>query len=83
MLEEIPSRLVSEWQAYAEIEPFGERRDDERAGILAALLANGFSMGKANARPEQFFPTIGSTKREQSWQEQLARVRTMTEAPRR
>lgn len=82
MLEEIPSRILTEWQAYAALEPFGAPKEDERAGILAALLANGFSMGKAKARPEQFFPTIGSQVREQPWQEQLARVRAITEGGR-
>jgi hypothetical protein len=28
------------WMAYAELEPFGPRREDERAGVLASLIAN-------------------------------------------
>lgn len=40
MLEQMPSRLFLEWVAYNNIEPFGETRDDLRAGIISATIAN-------------------------------------------
>jgi len=38
--EEISSYEFAEWQAYAELEPFGETRADMRAGTIAATIAN-------------------------------------------
>lgn len=40
MLEQMPSRLFKEWQAYYLLEPFGQWRDDYRMAILASILAN-------------------------------------------
>lgn len=40
MLEQMPSRLFKEWQAYYLLEPFGQWRDDYRMCILASILAN-------------------------------------------
>lgn len=40
MLASIPSRLLSEWMLFAQIEPFGEERADRRAGIVASTVAN-------------------------------------------
>lgn len=37
---EISSVEFAEWQAYAMLEPFGGERDDERAGVVAATMAN-------------------------------------------
>jgi hypothetical protein len=36
----MPAWLLSEWLAYAELEPFGEFRDDVRAAIIASTVAN-------------------------------------------
>ncbi len=36
----VSSDEFAEWQAYAMLEPFGGERDDERAGVIAATLAN-------------------------------------------
>ena len=38
--EEISSAEFGEWIAYYSIEPFGDRMDDLRAGILASVTAN-------------------------------------------
>lgn len=40
MLAEMPAGLLTEWQAYSELEPFGPLRDDQRAGRIAANVAN-------------------------------------------
>lgn len=39
MLEGMTIRQFREWRAYAELEPFGPRRDDARAALVAWLLA--------------------------------------------
>lgn len=38
--KEINSAEFAEWMAYEELEPFGPQREDERAGMIAATLAN-------------------------------------------
>ena len=40
MMRAMPSRLLSEWMAYARLNPFGERRADLRNAQLMALTAN-------------------------------------------
>lgn len=39
-MERIDSRELSEWMLYERIEPFGERRADLRAAIVAAATTN-------------------------------------------
>ncbi len=34
------SRELAEWQAFARLEPFGPRREDVRAGTIAATVYN-------------------------------------------
>jgi hypothetical protein len=46
---------------YYQLEPWGERRADLRAGTIAAVLVNGNPHRSENARsvkPEDFFPTL-------------------------
>lgn len=38
--QSVTSAEFSEWQAYSRIEPFGERRADQRAWLQVAMLAN-------------------------------------------
>jgi hypothetical protein len=40
MLRAIPNRLFVEWQAYEELEPFGEERADIRAAAIERSLWN-------------------------------------------
>lgn len=40
MLEDIPSRLLTEWIAYSNLEPFGEERADLRSALIACVVAN-------------------------------------------
>jgi Protein of unknown function (DUF4035) len=61
MLAQMPSHLLTEWMAYARLEPFGPLREDHRAGTLAALLANINRDRKAQPdafRPGDFFATL-------------------------
>jgi len=40
LLKTIDARELAEWQAYYNIEPFGEERDDLRAAMICCTLAN-------------------------------------------
>jgi hypothetical protein len=40
LMRRIPSRLLSEWMAYAQVEPFGPMEDEYRTGLLASVMAN-------------------------------------------
>lgn len=40
MISSIPPRLFAEWRAYAQLEPFGEFRDDLRIAKLEQALWN-------------------------------------------
>lgn len=84
MLGEMPSRLLTEWMVFYEAEPFGERRADLRAGIVAATVANA-NRGK-NQRPfgaEDFMPKLGDERevdQAPDWESLLARVRAINAA---
>lgn len=65
MLERIPSRLLTEWLAYAQVEPFGEERADLRAGIVAATVANvNRAKGTPAAKPTDFMPQFDAVEPE-------------------
>jgi hypothetical protein len=56
---EIGSEEFAEWMAYAELEPFGPIRDDERFGTVTALMANVNRDSKVRSEPftaADFFP---------------------------
>jgi len=40
LLERVDSREISEWMAFAKVEPFGEERADIRSAIIACTMAN-------------------------------------------
>lgn len=40
LLSSLDARELAEWFAFAAIEPFGEERDDLRAGQVCAVVAN-------------------------------------------
>ncbi len=54
LLTRMSSRQLAEWQAYAELEPFGSHFDDLRAGAVAAATYN---VHRDSAqRPQPFLP---------------------------
>ena len=58
-LAEIDSAEFAEWMAYSQIEPFGPEREDQRFGVLAALIANVNRDSKTKPEPftvDEFFP---------------------------
>lgn len=45
----LTARQLAEWEAYQQMEPFGEDRADMRAGIIASTIANVYL--KKGAKP--------------------------------
>lgn len=58
LLDEIDSSELTEWMAYAGLEPFGPEADDYRAGVMPALHANSNRRSDSQTpfRPRDFFP---------------------------
>ena len=54
MLARISSRELSEWQAFNELEPFGEFSQEYRAGLIASMVAN--TARDEKKQPEPFQP---------------------------
>ena len=52
MLREIESAELSEWMAYERIEPFGQRRGDYQAAVIAQTVAR--CAGNKNTKLEDF-----------------------------
>lgn len=50
----VSSAEFTDWLAYAEVEPFGPVREDERAGVVASVIANVYRDRKR--KPEPFVP---------------------------
>lgn len=79
------SRELAEWQAYAQLDPFGNARGDLRAGIVASTFANAHRDQKKRKKPftaQEFMPEFAQAKRQpqQTWQEQLAIVEMLNKA---
>jgi hypothetical protein len=58
---EIDSREFTEWMAYWNVEPFGPEREDQRAGEIAAVIANVNRDPKTKSEPwtaVDFFPRL-------------------------
>ena len=57
LLEEISSQELTEWQAFYNLEPFGEERADLRSAIVASTVANVNRNRKSKPVPlEAFLP---------------------------
>jgi hypothetical protein len=50
MLEEMSWEQLREWHQFAQLEPFGEERDDLRAGIVASTIVNSNPYRKKGAK---------------------------------
>lgn len=47
---------LTEWMAFDAVEPFGEQRDDLRAGIVASTMANCHRSRGPAFKPQDFMP---------------------------
>jgi hypothetical protein len=74
MLAQMSSRQFSEWQAYWQVEPWGDYREDWRTANLLAFLSNWFRKESDLAiTPAQFMPMLdptGETELEMTVQDQ-------------
>lgn len=66
LMDTLSSRQWAEWQAFYQMEPFGDVKADWRAGMLASVLAN-VNRGKGTKafHPEDFMPKPPLTPKEQ------------------
>ena len=80
LLARISSRELSEWAAFAQLEPFGEEREDLRAAIVAATVANTARDPKKQRAfvPSDFMPDF--EREPQSWEQQLQIVEMLNVA---
>lgn len=76
----MPVSLWWEWLAYYEMDPFGRDRDDLRAGIIAATVANAAHGRKRRKtyKPKDFMPKFD--RRPKSWQQMLKMVEELNAA---
>lgn len=51
LLSSMSARELSDWIAFARVEPFGEERADLRSGIIASVIANAHRDRKKRAQP--------------------------------
>lgn len=54
LAEELTGPLLTEWQAFYSIEPFGEWRDDYRSAQICAMIAN--TTRDPEKRPDPYVP---------------------------
>lgn len=67
MLQRMDSAELSEWMAYYQIEPFGERLADHRAGLVTAAIYNVNRPKNRKAySPSDFMPKEPQRKRNKS-----------------
>jgi len=82
LLAQISSRELTEWMAYALVEPWGEERADFRAGVVASVTANAYRDPKKRRtpyEPKDFMPSF-ARKQPQGWEQQLQIVKLLNVA---
>lgn len=74
MLSKINGKQLLEWMAFSELEPFGPRREDERAGVIVkAIYDVNRKKGSKPAKLEDCTPMFGDVpKPKKSWQAMMA-----------
>jgi hypothetical protein len=75
LLAELTSPQIAEWMAYFQLEPFGERRADLRAGIIASTVANAHRAKDSRPyKPQDFMPDFESGRTEDDAADLLAKA---------
>lgn len=65
LLKSLSYKQLREWQAYAQIEPFGEKRADLRIAQLCSIVANMIPKEKGSSKtyePADFMPEFFETE---------------------
>ncbi len=79
MLSDMSALDIAEWEAYYQIEPFGEYQTNYAAGVIASTFANIHRKKGARAyKPEDFMPErklVSSTPKKQSVEQQALILR--------
>jgi hypothetical protein len=76
MLAEMTSAQLSEWMAYAQLEPWGEERADLRAGIIASTQANSMKGKKGKPfKPQDFMAKFEPEDEEATSAMMIAKMR--------
>jgi len=81
MLASISSRSLSEWIAYAKLEPFGD--EWRQTGLIASVIAETHRDADQRSQPftpEDFMPKYESAEEPMDWQDQLMLVEMMNAA---
>lgn len=78
MLENISSTMLQEWMIFYSIDPFGEKRGDLRAAMLAAVTAK--SMGAKRVDPRKFVLDFETKRIRQAgqWQRDLQALKAFS-----
>jgi len=66
MLAGADIKLLYEWQAYYELEPFGQEREDIRAATICLTIANAMGMKKragGQFKLDDFMPQFGKPEK--------------------
>lgn len=75
LLQSISSTELTQWIAYYSIEPFGPAREDDRAGVVAATMANCHTgKSRKSYKPNDFFPR---KKARQTVEQMIALLKTL------
>jgi hypothetical protein len=72
MLRQMTGRQFYEWVAYAEMEPFGERRDDYRAASIVQMIHNSVVKKEHQKSMDKFLLPFGEETHKQTPQQQKA-----------
>lgn len=83
LLARVSSRELSEWIAYSNLEPWGEKRADLRAGIVASTVANTARDRKKRGKPfspAEFMPDFDAKEQKQTMEQQQEIARMFARA---
>ena len=76
----LTSQEITDWFAFYSLDPWGGQRGDIQAAIIASTIANvNRSKDSKPMTPADFMPRFGEKPKKQTWQDQLAKVRAMSE----
>lgn len=79
-MEQMPVKLLNEWLAFSEIEPFGPLVDARRAALIAAAPYNtafGRSKNAKIIKPEDLCPELRKPMPKQTSKEMAEQLRSM------
>ena len=77
MMDNMPSRLLDEWIAFFNLEPFGAFQDEFRAGMVTSIVANTARDEKEKKdpyKPKDFMREVFTNELEQSPEEKLKKL---------